>query len=72
MQVPKRKNEIDSSSEDEAEVPYRKHINEQNYKFEETLKMLQYEVDSLKRENETQDLMIKELKFEVHKSAIEE
>lgn len=71
MQVPQSKNNTESSSEDQAEVPYRKHINEQNYKFEEMLKMLQYEVDSLKRQNETKDLMIKELKFHVHKSAIE-
>ncbi len=36
------------------------------------LKLLQYEVNILKKENETKDGMIKELKFQVHKSAIEE
>ena len=51
MQAPMRKNTTESSSEDEASVPLRKNVVQKNYQFEEMLKLLQYEVDSLKKEN---------------------
>jgi len=51
MQVPMRKNTTESSSEDEPSVPLRKNVVQKNYQFEDMLKLLQYEVDLLKKEN---------------------
>lgn len=49
----------------------RRRIDERNFKFEDMLRVLQYEVDALKRQNQDKDAVIKELKFFVHKSTVE-
>lgn len=59
-------------ADDEVENNVRRSIGERSFQFEEMLKVLQYEVDALKRENHDKDAVIKELKFLVHNSAVEE
>ena len=50
----------------------RRSIWERSFQFEEMLKVLQYEVNALKRENNDKDTVIKKLKFLVQNAAVEE